>query len=167
MARSRWVSDDEIGVILALLTPENQLAVEVSLRYGLRIGDCLALKTEDVRKGRFSIREQKTAKRRTLTIAPEFQARLLRVAGRLYVFEHRLDWRLHRTRQAVYSDIKRATKALRLSGQISPHSARKAYAVRMYKSSGYDIKRVSALLNHSDEAVTMIYALADQMKKRG
>lgn len=163
MARSSWVCDDKIMLILALLTRPNQLAIECSLRYGLRIGDVLALKTADVRKGRFSFREEKTAKRRTLTLSTGFQKDLLSIAGELYVFEHRLDWRKHRTRQAVYADIKRASRALRIKENISPHSARKIYAVHQYRSSRYNLKKVQRLLLHADEAVTMIYALADKI----
>lgn len=165
MARSEWVCDDKIKLILALLTRPNELAVECSLRYGLRIGDVLALKTEAVKKGRFSIREEKTAKRRTVTLSTSFQQRLLSISGRVYVFEHRLSPCEHRTRQAVYADVKRAAKALRIVANFTPHSARKSYAVHQYISSHYNIKKVQSLLNHSDEAVTMVYALADKLTK--
>lgn len=163
MSRSKWVETDKMRLILALLTWENQLAIEVSLRYGLRIGDILNFKTEDVRKGTFSIREEKTGKRRRVKLAPSLQADLLSIAGKVFVFEHRLDWKKHRTRQAVYKDIKRASKALRLAGCISCHSARKVYAVDKYERTGHNLKKVQELLNHSDEAVTMIYALADKL----
>lgn len=160
--RSRWIDADALALVLAALMPENALACEVSLRYGLRIGDVLALKSEDVKKGRFSIIEEKTGKRRRLTLCPEMQARLLRYAGRLYVFPHRTDWKRHRTRQAVYKDIRRAADAFRLGGGISPHTMRKAYAVDAYRRTG-SLDRVRRLLLHDDEAVTMIYALADNL----
>ena len=161
--RTNWVSDDNFKVILKLLTSENSLAVECSLRYGLRIGDVLSLKRDQIAKGDFSIKEEKTGKRRRLRIKGDFQSRLLAVSGRVYVFEHRTDWRKHRTRQAVWKDIKRAAKALRLDENVGTHSARKNFAVDNYRVTG-DMKKVQKLLNHSDEAVTMIYALADKMK---
>ncbi len=145
--------------------PANELAIETSLRYGMRIGDVLNLTKEMVMKGRFSYREQKTGKRRTIKLSPDFQLRLLKQSGKLYIFEHRTDWRRHRTRQAVYKDIRRIAQALRLGRGISPHSARKIYAVERYSSTG-SLKRVQALLNHSDEAVTMLYALADKMEAK-
>lgn len=159
--RSRWVETDEMRLILALLTYPNQLAIEMSLRYGMRIGDVLALRVEDVRKGAFSYREEKTGKRRRITVNPVLQRDLLGQAGKLYIFEGRTDWRKHRTRQAVYKDIRRASVALRLGVGISPHSARKVYAVERYER--YGLKKCQALLNHSEEAVTMIYALADKL----
>ena len=83
------------------------------------------------------------------------------------VFEGRIDPKRPRTRQAVYKDIKRACRLFRLPTalQISPHSARKIYAVDQYHKSG-DLKRVQRLLNHETEAVTMVYAMADQLTRR-
>lgn len=165
MARSRWVSDDTIGIILALLTVENRLAVEMSLRYGMRIGDVLALRRVDVEKGAFSYREEKTGKRRRVQLSDATRRELLGIAGRVFVFEHRTDWTKHRTRQAVWKDMKRAAWALRCEGTVSPHSARKAYAVHRYREGGRrSLERVQRLLNHSSEAVTMLYALADEFE---
>lgn len=161
--RSRWVSDEVIRAILVALTPPNRLAVEMSYRHGMRIGDVLATRTEDVRKGRWTYKEEKTGKRRRITLSPAFQTRLLQQAGRIYAFEHRLDYKKHRTRFAVYKDVKRVAEFFRLGEGVSPHTARKGYAVREYHKSGGDLKRVQKLLNHSSEAVTMIYALADEV----
>lgn len=164
--RSRWIDDEKIRAVLLALTPQNALAAEMSYRYGMRIGDVLRTKTEDVRKGRWTYKEEKTGKTRRIALCKSFQAELLRSAGRVYVFEHRTDWTRHRTRQAVYKDIVRAATAFRLGRGISPHTMRKGYAVNAFKRSGGDLKKVQALLNHSDEAVTMIYALADQLDGR-
>lgn len=166
MARSEWVCDDAWRVILALLTPENELAVEVSLRYGMRIGDVLAIKVAQVRKRYgFTYKEEKTGKRRKVVFSADLRWRLLDIAGRVYVFEHRTDWTRHRTRQAVYRDIRRAAVALRIDCNVTAHSARKAYAVRSLRRYG-SVARVQRLLNHSDEAVTMLYALADVLTER-
>lgn len=163
--RSKWVTDEVIRAILVALTPPNRLAVEMSWRYGMRIGDVLATRTEDVRKGRWTYKEEKTGKRRRVTLSKGFQAELLRQAGRVFVFEHRLDWRRHRTRFAVYKDVRRVADFFRLGRGVTPHTARKAYAVREYHAHGNDLARVQRLLNHSSEAVTMIYALADDISK--
>lgn len=48
---------------------------------------------------------------------------------------------------------------------LSPHSARKIYAVTEYRRTG-SLQRVKELLNHSDEAVTMLYAMADELTER-
>ena len=162
MARSDWVSDDIMGHVLAALTYHNRMAVTVSLLTGLRIGDVLSLRTEDVKRGRFTITEEKTLKKRRVRLPGWLVLKLLGIAGKIYVFEHRTDPRRHRTRQAVYKDIIRARRAFRLTGHISPHTARKIYAVREYRKD-FDSRRVQRLLNHSSEAVTMIYCLADEL----
>lgn len=165
--RTGVASSEVMSALLVALTPPNRLAVEMSMRYGMRIGDVLCTKTEDVRKGRWTYKEEKTGKSRRITLSAAFQSRLLQQAGRIYCFEHRTDYKRHRSRQAVYKDIKRAARAFRVDN-IAPHSYRKKYAVEAYHRSG-DIKKVQRLLNHSSEAVTMLYALADNIscpKKR-
>lgn len=166
--RAAWVSGENAGHILAALMPENRLACEISLATGLRIGDVLAIKTEQLHgsEGRFTIKEQKTGKSRAVRLPPRLLEMALKIAGRFYVFENRLDPRKHRTRQAVYKDIKRAAKAFRFYENITCHSLRKSYAVEQYRKSGGNLEKVKKLLNHSDEAVTYIYALADCLDKK-
>lgn len=170
LSRSYWVSDDVMSHVLAALMPENRLAILTSMLTGLRIGDVLSLRSSVLLKERFTIVEQKTLKKRTLRLPGRLRDELLKISGKIYIFEHRTDPRRHRSRQAVYKDIRRASKAFRIKELVAPHSARKIYAVKEYKKD-FNIKRVQALLNHSSEAVTMIYALADQVaekrRKRG
>lgn len=151
--------------ILAALTYENRLAIMVSLLTGLRIGDVLNLRSRDLIRDRFTITEEKTLKRRTIHIPDKLRDELISISGKIYVFENRLSARKHRTRQAVYKDIKRAAKAFRIKSNISCHTARKIYAVSEYKKD-FSVARVKKLLNHSNEAVTMIYAIADELTER-
>lgn len=164
--RSDYVSDDFMNNILAALMPENRLACIVSLTTGLRVSDVLNLKTSQLKK-RFTVRELKTGKTRTVFLSDKLLDELLSISGKIFVFESRLDYRKPRTRQAVYKDIKRAAYAFRVpaSYQISPHTCRKIYAVNQYKRT-CNIKRVQELLNHSSEAVTMLYAIADTLTER-
>lgn len=53
----------------------------------------------------------------------------------------------------------------KLSENIGPHSARKIFAVDLYRRTG-DLEAVRKALNHSDQAVTMLYALADELTSR-
>lgn len=162
--RSQWICGDTMGHLLAGLMPSNRLALEMSLRYGMRIGDVLSLKVEQVSRGVFTYKEQKTGKSRRIKLSPAVQKMLLAQAGRMYIFEHRTDWKKHRTRQAVFKDLKRIATAFRLE-HVSPHTARKCYAVDRYKSGG-NLRQVQKLLNHSSEAVTMLYAMADCMNEK-
>lgn len=155
-------------IVLAALTLENRLAVLVSLYTGLRISDVLNLKTEQIRKQRFSVRELKTGKIRHIRLSNELLDDLLAISGKIYVFSNRLDYRKPRTRQAVYKDLKRACDLLRISKTltISPHTARKIYAVNLRYDDKMDLKKIQGLLNHSSEAVTMIYAMADELTRK-
>ena len=90
-------------------------------------------------------------------------------AGRIWVFEGRCDPRRHRTRQAVYKDVKRVARMYQRAGsvrkgQVSPHSARKLAAVEAYRRGGLDAAQ--RLLNHSDPIVTLLYALSDTVAER-
>lgn len=164
--RTQWIPKGEMVHILSALFPQNRLACEISIATGLRIGDVLALKTEKVAKQRFTIREEKTGKTRTVRLPAELLNRCLACAGQHYVFENRLNGKKHRTRQAVFKDLKRVAKAFKVKENIAPHSLRKIYAVEEFERNGGDLKRVQKLLNHTSEAVTMLYAMANIVGKR-
>ena len=163
--RSQYIPAGEIEHLLAALFPVNRLACEISLATGLRINDVLNLKPGQVQKGRFTVREEKTGKTRTVRLPAELQARALACAGQHYVFEGRLNGRRHRTRQAVFKDLRRVASAFRVREHLSPHSLRKIYAVNQYKKYG-SLERVKQLLNHDQEAVTLLYAMADVLDRR-
>lgn len=163
--RAEYISPDMMEHVLAALMPPNALALRVSMATGLRISDVLELKTADVERGRFTVREGKTGKTRRVRLPVALQVEVLKQSGHVYAFPARSDGRKHRTRQAVYKDIRRAATAFRLKEHVSPHSARKMFAVASLKKYG-DLKRVQQLLNHESEAVTLIYALADELTRR-
>lgn len=165
--RSEWVEDDTMRLILAAMMPANALAVECSLYTGLRIDDVLALKTEKVRRtARPYVRDSKTGKTHRIYLPAELRERMLAQAGRVWVWEHRLDWRLHRTRQAVHKDMKQAAQVYKRSGRlrahVSPHSARKVAAVKAYKKGGLEAAQALLVHDTGHPLVTLVYALADQ-----
>lgn len=151
--------------VLAALTDANRLVMSVALATGLRLGDVLRLETAKLGRA-FTIVEQKTKKKRRVTLPPKLLSELREHAGEKWVFENRLSPDRHRTRQAVWKDVKRAARAFRLPANAAPHSFRKTYAVELLRRYG-DIERVQKALNHSDPAVTMIYAMADKLMPRG
>lgn len=140
--------------------------MEVSLATGLRLSDVLNMRTDKLAE-RMTIRQLKTGKTRRIRLPVELYRRCLSQAGKVWVWEGRTDWRKHRSRQAVYKDIKRAARLFRLPAdlQVSPHTARKVYAVTAYQHSG-SLRHVQQLLQHESEAVTMLYAMADELTAR-
>ena len=170
-ARSSYVEPTPLGLVLAALRPANRLVVETMLATGLRVSDALCLTTAQIKRQRFTVREQKTGKTRRVYIPNDMQLRILRQAGRLYAFEGRDDWRKHRTRQAVWKDMARCARFFAASGAVrgtvTPHSARKVYAVQEYRRTG-DLDTVRQKLNHDPAhmATTLLYALSDKLDSK-
>lgn len=158
--RSQWAPSPTLEHILAALTYENRLVCRVCMQTGLRVGDVLVLRPQQVEKQRFTIKEQKTGKARRVYLPADLVNELLKIAGRFWIFEGRNDPKKHRTRQAVFKDLRRAAVLFRCRAHISPHSLRKSFAVAYFHKCG-SLSKVKTLLNHSDEAVTMLYAMAD------
>ncbi len=156
--RTEYLLDREVDLVLSALTETNRLVMRTALHTGLRIGDVLAL-TPDRLQPHFWVTEQKTGKARQVGLPEPLLSDLKKHAGKYWVFPGR-DPAKHHTRQAVWKDVKRAAAAFRLRQNVGPHSARKVYAVDLLRKYG-DIGKVKRALNHSSEAVTLIYAMAD------
>ena len=156
--------------ILYLLTEQNRLIMQVALNTGLRISDVLSITRKDLNdflQGKeILITEQKTGKNRILDINKELANKMLLQSGSKFVFEHRLDQNKHKTRQAIFKDVKRAKKSLRIKQNIAPHSARKMYAVHLMEKLN-DINKVREIMQHTDTETTMLYAFANIMSKKG
>lgn len=160
---TEYLLEEQLQRVLMLLMPVNRLCMRVALHTGLRVSDVLNLRRSDLDKGlQFWITEQKTGKRRKIQLTQSLWSELRENCGDYWVFPSRCDQRKHRTRQAVWRDIKRAQVACRLPQNIGPHSARKVYAVRLMQRYG-DLPRVQRALNHDRWATTMLYAMADSM----
>ena len=155
---TEYLLEREVDLVLSALTPQNRLIMRVALHTGLRIGDVLVLKTEQL-KPHFWVTERKTGKRRQVGLPEPLLSDVLKQAGKVWAFPGR-SGKKPRTRQAVWKDVKRAAEAFRLPQNVGPHSARKVYAVELRQKYG-DLKRVQKALNHTHEATTLIYAMAD------
>ena len=162
--RTKWIDDEQLELVLALLMPQNRLIMQLAIHTGLRIGDVLALRSEQL-KPRVTIHEAKTGKSRRITIPAKLLRAIMAQAGETWAFPGR-DPAKPKTRQAVWRDIKRAAEAMRLPANIGTHTARKIYAVRKLAATGGNLAAVQQALNHSDAAVTMLYAMADHLSQQ-
>ena len=158
--RTEYLLKREMEHVLAALTPSNRIVCRVCLHTGLRVGDVLELRTEQLKR-QFWVVEAKTGKKRRVNLTQELLDEVRAQAGTVWAFPGRKPGK-HRTRQAVWADVKRAAKAFRLRQNVAPHSFRKCYAVELMRQHG-DIKRVQRALNHSDQATTMVYILAAEL----
>lgn len=119
----------------------------------------------DQLKPRITVKERKTGKGKRITIPAQLLRAIKDQAGEVWAFPGR-DPEKPKTRQAVWKDVKRAAAAMRLPVNVGPHTMRKVYAVRKLAASGGDLAAVSRALNHSDMAVTLLYAMADHLTKQ-
>lgn len=104
----------------------------MAIATGLRISDVLSIETDKLRdkngelgnRNRITVRELKTGKNRRVYLPNELLEKMIRIAGKYYVFEGRINPKKHRTRQAVAKDMKRARQILRAKKLVvSPHTA--------------------------------------------
>lgn len=156
---TEYLLNREVDLVLGLLTEQNRLVVRVLLHTGLRISDVLELRTEQL-KPHFWLTEKKTGKRRQVGLPTQLLSDIRAQAGEVWAFPG-VNPGKHRTRQAVWKDVKRAADAARLTVNAAPHSFRKVYAVDLLEKYG-DIERVRRALNHDNVIVTLIYAMADK-----
>lgn len=164
--KTEYLLNKEVEHVLAALTPQNRLIARVCLHTGLRVGDVVALRTEQLGL-QFTVTEAKTKKRRKVGLPTHLLEAIREQAGDVWAFPGTKEG-AHKTRQAVWYDVKRAAKAFRLPQNVAPHSFRKVYAVELLNKYG-DIERVKRALNHGSLETTMIYAMADKLltAKRG
>lgn len=160
--RSDWLDRDDLNHLYAALTPTNALVMRLCVETGLRIDDALAITSDQIQERDFVIKEKKTGKKRKVHLSKSLWDALRGASGAFYVFPHRDDPFRHRTRQAVFLDLKRAAKLFRIRANVSPHTLRKFYAVERLRQTG-DLSKVQKELNHDRITTTLIYALADRL----
>lgn len=145
------------------MTYENVLALRVSLETGLRIGDVLSLRASQIERRTIRGIAEKTDKPYKKTISADLAKRLAALTPNKggYIFPHRLDPMRHRTRQAVWDNMKKAAVLMGVKLNAAPHSARKTYSVEMFKDKG--LERTQKELQHDKMSTTMIYAFSDML----
>lgn len=156
---SEYITKDEYNKVRRLLTAENRLALDLSIKTGLRIGDIVALPAEALgADNRLTYTAAKTDKTDTVKVDKRLAERLRRNADNRWLFPAKVG-NNHRTRQAVWKNLRDCCERLGLQAHITPHSARKAFAVELLHSKG--LKAVQRALQHDNTGTTMLYAYSD------
>lgn len=157
---TEYLLNREMEHVFAALTMQNALIMRTVLHTGLRISDVLELRTEQLKPSMWIV-EKKTGKRHRCGLPAPLLKAILEQAGEEWAFPGTKPG-THKTRQAVWADVKRAAKAFRLPQNVGTHSFRKVYAVRLLDKYG-DVKRVQKAMGHSSPSVTALYAMADKL----
>ena len=186
--KTDYICLDRMKELLSALMPDNRDALMISMYTGLRISDVLRLRWErcsSLRPGQLlSLTVMKTGKSVNVMISPPvYDVLKRRGAGVLqkgWVFPGRTrgtssadvgaNSSMPRTRQAVWKDLKRCARLYRCDGKklrenLGPHSCRKLFAVSLYRETK-SLEVVRRALGHSDLAVTLLYAMADELTAR-
>lgn len=148
-------------------TDRDRALVACMVHAGLRVGEVVSLKVEDVelgeRKGRVVVRIGKGQKRREVPLGPEARAmvrpwlaaRSAQVGPEGYLFPGRGQRPL--SARAVQAMIKKYAYLARLDvAQVTPHTLRHTFATRLLRG-GTDLVLVAALLGHARLDTTARY----------
>ena len=147
------------------MTYDNVLALRVALETGLRIDDVLSLRADQLKARTLRGVAEKTGKPYKKVISADLARRLANRGQNKggYLFPHRTKAGDHRTRQAVWANMKKAAKLLGVQLNAAPHSARKTYAVEIFKDKGIDATQRE--LQHDRVSTTMLYAFSNILTK--
>lgn len=163
MGKARYLEEREIEAIRRALDGKSWMVFQVSVETGLRIGDVVALRWDDVEGERITYRAQKTGKLGAAELTAPTAAwigRQRRWATSPWVFASPSKPGAHITRQAVWMRLKAAARRAGVDASgVSPHSFRKVFAVQTYHQRG--IRAAQEALQHDRPEVTEVYALAD------
>ena len=133
-------------------------ALVLQANLGLRIGDILKLRLNDIIKDgnryRLNIKEEKTDKERVFTVPTEVYNYI-----KMYCLENNIKPSakiIDITERAIQKQLKIVCDYLEIEG-ISTHSFRKYFATQIYINSNYNIALVKELLQHSNTSITQRY----------
>lgn len=158
--KSEYIDGELWRGIVSGMTPANALAIAVSLETGLRIGDVLRLHESDLCEDGISYTAEKTGKSGAAKCSAKIIRALHENAINGVCFPSRTGAKgKYRTRQAVWKNVRRAACNAGIKPHVSPHSARKTFAVELRRRSG--IGAVQEALQHRYAATTNLYAFAD------
>ena len=143
---TEYLYQQEVDRVLSALMPQNQLIVKVMLQTGMRLSDALQMPIEGLSTSGWYV-EGKTGKKRRYGLPRPLLEAIKEQAGPEWAFPGRKPG-THKTRQAVWRDIKRAAVAFRLPQNVGAHSMRKVYAVRLMQKYG-KLEKVQRNLNHA------------------
>lgn len=152
-----YISKADFRRIFQHLTYDNYLAVRLSLETGLRIGDVVALKSDCLKGTTLTFTAAKTGKSGKAEITKDLADKLRRYSASDFIFASSSKLG-HRTRQAVWKDVKKAAAAEGFAVNVAPHSARKTFAVGVAQTQG--IAAAQRALQHDSQAVTAGYVLS-------
>lgn len=159
--KSEYIDETTWSVILMTLPEKTKLALVVALQTGMRISDVLELQPQNLDGCALEYTAKKTGKRRRVEIMPETARQLSTLCGGQWIFASRKNPTKHIARQTIWHALKKAAKMLGVRQNVTPHSARKTYAVEEFAAHGLEAAQNE--LQHDRISTTLIYAFANKL----
>jgi integrase len=145
--------------------PRDLLLFTLGINNGLRIGDLLKLKVQDVKNlqpgDTFTIREQKTKKSNVVMINKEVRRTLAVYLDAIqpndedFLFKSRIGQNQSLNKSYVNSLVKKWTADIK--GNYGTHSLRKTFGYIQRKVFGTSFEVICKRFNHSNPSITMRY----------
>lgn len=152
----------DIQAMKEVLTGRNRLMFIMGVSFGLRITDLLSLRIGDLRgKDSFVIGEEKTKKKRTITLNGTVKEEIAKLDGAdsEYVFKSRQGVNKPISRVQAYRILNTAAEKAGVKDRVGAfgcHSLRKTFGYQLH-SKGIDITRIMAIFGHSSPEITLAY----------
>jgi len=167
----RSLAPDEVTQLLTgadrgVLAQRDATMIELIYATGVRVSELVSLKVSQVNleAGYLTVvgkgsKERAVpigsyARQRVIDYLQEVRPKLLRRRLSPYLFVNRSGRRL--SRQGFWKRLRLAVRANGLSGKISPHTLRHAFATHLVER-GADLRAVQMMLGHADIGTTQIY----------
>lgn len=168
--KSEFIEKKEFKCMIKDIREEYKLIMLISLESGLRLSDVLPL-TFGQALGWEPVTERKTGKTVVLCLPKYLKdaitGRLSNLQGSLkssdLVFPSDADIEKPFHRSTIYRAVRKAAETAGVEQNVTPHTARKIYAVELYRATG-DPLRVQKALRHDKLETTLLYALADRLQ---
>lgn len=144
---ARFLTDAEIKRLVAACKMNSQLEdiIRIALHTGMRLGEVLGLRKEQIRKGRILISESKTGFPRQVPIHPKIRSILNSP-------EFLIEWNVWRLERSFRRAVKRAEL-----GKLRFHDLRHTFASK-YLEAGGTIADLREILGHRTLEALQIYA---------
>lgn len=162
--QSKFVTPCDSVNIAAKMPPNTRGVWLLMNDTGLRISDAIKVKHGDFDNfGYLHYKAVKTGKNGRVKVSQTFIDQYIvpdKKYKKRFVFVSPKNPQNHICRQTVYLHIKKACKLCGISDVgISPHSARKSFAVRDFREFG--LGKTMHDLQHKDASTTLLYAMSD------
>jgi site-specific recombinase XerD len=161
------LSQDEVARLLSsVLNPKHKLILSLMYSAGLRVGEAVKLKTEDIDLDNkiIWVRQGKGKKDRQSIISGKLFAILMQLVEEKGVGQYLFSGQkpeTHLSTRSAEKIFQRAMENANIKKRAVCHSLRHSFATHLLEN-GTDIRYIQALLGHNSLATTQIYTKVSQ-----